>query len=116
MFNCSCLVLGIFMTITLIFVTKKKYDIAALMLVPTMLVISFTILLAPIKGTVIDMNKIISNDNTIVTEKNGKLEITPAFTYYILVETHNEIHYIIQVDHEINIGDTYTGSLYNTFG
>ena len=115
MFNCSCLILSIFMTITLIFVIKKRYDLATLMLIPTILTISFTILLIPIKGTVIDMNKIISNDNTVVTEKDNKLEITPAFTYYILVETNNGAHYIMQVDYETNIGDTYIGSLYNTF-
>ena len=115
MFNCSCLILGIFMTVTFIFVIKKRYDFATLMLIPTVFVISFVILLVPIKGIVIDMNKIISNDNTIVIEKNGKLKFTPAFTYYILVETDGGNHYIIQTDHEIDIGDTYIGSLYNTF-
>ena len=115
MFICSCVVLSIFMTITLILVVKKEYDFFALMLMPTILTIIFTVLLIPVSGTVIDINKIISNDNVIVIEKGGKLEITPAFTYYILVETDSGNHYITQVDREINIGDTYTCPLHETF-
>ena len=83
---------------------------------PTILTIIFTILLIPIEGTVIDVNKIISNDNVTVIEKGGKLEITPAFTYYILVETRSGNHYIEEVDYEINVGDTYTFSFHETFG
>ena len=115
MFICSCFALSIFMTITLILVVKKEYDFFALMLMPTILTIISTTLLIPIKGTVIDMSKIISNDNVTVTEKGGKLEITPAFTYYILVETHGGNHYIEEVDYEINVGDTYTSPWYETF-
>lgn len=117
MFICSCVVLSIFMTITLILVVKKEYNFVALTLMPTILTFIFTTLLVPVSGTVIDMNKIISNDNVTVTvtEKGGKLEITPAFTYYILVETDSGNHYITQVDREINIGDTYTCPLYETF-
>ena len=116
MFICSCFVLSIFMTITPILVVKKEYDFVALMLTPTILTIIFTILLIPIKGTVIDVNKIMPNDDITVTEKGGKLEITPAFTYYILVETRNGNHYIEEVDYEINVGDTYTCPLHETFG
>lgn len=108
MFICSCVVLSIFIIITLMLVVKKEYDFVVLMLMPTILAIFFTILLVPIKGTVIDMTKIMSNDNVTVTEKGGKLEITPAFTYYILVETRSGNHYIEEVDYEINVGDTYT--------
>ena len=49
-------------------------------------------------------------------EKGGKLEITPAFTYYILVETRSGNHYIEEVDYEINVGDTYTSPWCDTFG
>lgn len=115
MFICSCVVLSIFMTITLILVVKKEYNFVAVMLMPTILTIIFTILLMPIEGTVIDVNKIISNDNVTVIEKGGKLEITPAFTYYILVETRSGNHYIEEVDYEINIGGTYTSPWCNTF-
>ena len=116
MFICSCMVLSIFMTITLVLFIKKEYDFFALMLMPTILTIIFTVLLIPISGTVIDINKIISNDNVTVTEKGGKLEITPAYTYYILVETRSGNHYIEEVDYEINIGDTYTSPWCDTFG
>ena len=116
MFICSCVALSIFITIALIFFIKKIYDFVVLMLMPIMLTILFVIFLVPIKGTVIDVNKIISNDNVTVIEKGGKLEITPAFTYYILVETDSGNHYIAQVDREINIGDTYTCPLHETFG
>lgn len=116
MFICSCVVLSIFMTITLILVVKKKYNFVAEMLISTILAIIFTTLLIPIEGTVIDVNKIISNDNVTVIEKGGKLEITPAFTYYILVETHSGNHYIEEVDYEINVGDTYTSPWCDTFG
>ena len=115
MFICSCVALSIFITIILIFVVKKQYDFVVLMLMPTILAIIFTTLLAPVKGTVIDVDKIMSNDNVTVIEKGGKLEITPAFTYYILVETDSGNHYITQVDREINIGDTYTCPLHETF-
>lgn len=115
MFICSCVALSIFMTIILILVIQKEYSYAVLALIPTILAIIFTTLLRPIEGTVIDMNKIISNDNVTVIEKGGKLEITPAFTYYILVETDSGNHYIAQVDREINIGDTYTCPLHETF-
>ena len=96
-------------------VVKKEYNFVAVMLIPTILTIIFTILLVPVNGTVIDVNKIISNDNVTVIEKGGKLEITPAFTYYILVETDSGNHYITQVDREINIGDTYTSPWCDTF-
>ena len=115
MFICSCVVLSIFMTITLVLFIKKEYDFFALMLMPTILTIISTVLLIPIKGTVIDVNKIMPNDDITVTEKGGKLEITPAFTYYILVETDSGNHYIAQVDREINIGDIYTCPLHETF-
>ena len=116
MFICSCVALSIFMTITLILVVKKQYDFVVLMLMPTILAIIFTTLLVPVEGTVIDMNKIISNDNVTVTEKGGKLEITPAYTYYILVEIDGGNHYIEEVDYEINVGDTYTSPWCDTFG
>ena len=116
MFVCSCFALSIFMSITLVLFIKKEYDFFALMLMPTILTIIFTILLIPIKGTVIDVNKIMPNDDITVTEKGGKLEITPAFTYYILVETRNGNHYIEEVDYEINVGDTYTSPWCDTFG
>lgn len=116
MFICSCVILSIFMTIILILVVKKEYSFVVLTLIPTILTIIFTVLLIPVSGTVIDMNKIISNDNVTVTEKGGKLEITPAFTYYILIETRGGNYYIAQVDREINIGDTYTSSWCDTFG
>lgn len=116
MFICSCVALSIFIIITLILVVKKEYNFVAVMLIPTILTIIFTTLLIPIEGTVIDMNKIISNDNVTVTEKGGKLEITPAFTYYILVETRGGNHYIEEVDYEINVGDTYTSPWCDTFG
>lgn len=115
MFICSCVALSIFMIITLMLVVKKEYNFVAVMLIPTILTIIFTILLVPVNGTVIDVNKIMSNDNVTVIEKGGKLEITPAFTYYILVETDSGNHYITQVDREINIGDTYTSPWYDTF-
>lgn len=115
MFICSCVALSIFMIITLMLVVKKEYNFVAVMLIPTILTIIFTILLVPVNGTVIDMNKIMSNDNATVIEKGGKLEITPAFTYYILVETGSGNHYITQVDREINIGDTYTSPWCDTF-
>ena len=115
MFICSCVALSIFMIITLMLVVKKEYNFVAVMLIPTILTIIFTILLVPVNGTVIDMNKIMSNDNATVIEKGGKLEITPAFTYYILVETDSGNHYITQVDREINIGDTYTSPWCDTF-
>ena len=116
MFIYSCVALSIFMAITLIFVVKKQYDFVVLMLMPIILAIIFTILLVPVNGTVIDVNKIISNDNVTVIEKGGKLEITPAFTYYILVETRSGNHYIEEVDYEINVGDTYTSPWCDTFG
>ena len=116
MFVFNCVALSIFMSITLVLFIKKEYDFFALMLMPTILIIIFTTLLIPIEGTVIDMNKIISNDNVTVIEKGGKLEITPAFTYYILVETRSGNHYIEEVDYEINIGDTYTSPWCDTFG
>lgn len=116
MFICSCVALSIFMTITLVLFIKKEYSFCKLTLIPTIAVVFFTILLVPIKGTVIDMTKIMSNDNVTVTEKGGKLEITPAFTYYILVETRSGNHYIEEVDYEINVGDTYTSPWCDTFG
>ena len=116
MFIYSCVALSIFITIILILVVKKQYDFVVLMLMPTILAIIFTILLVPVNGTVIDVNKIISNDNVTVIEKGGKLEITPAFTYYILVETRSGNHYIEEVDYEINVGDTYTSPWCDTFG
>lgn len=116
MFICSCVALSIFMTITLMLAVKKEYNFVALMLIPTILTIIFTTLLAPVEGTVIDVNKIMSNDNVTVIEKGGKLEITPAFTYYILVETRSGNHYIEEVDYEINVGDTYTSPWCDTFG
>ena len=116
MFVFNCVALSIFMSITLVLFIKKEYDFFALMLMPTILIIIFTTLLIPIEGTVIDMNKIISNDNVTVIEKGGKLEITPAFTYYILVETRSGNHYIEEVDYEINIGDTYTSPWCDTLG
>ena len=116
MFICSCVVLSIFITITLILVVKEKYIFVAPMLIPIIFTIIFTILLMPIEGTVIDVNKIMSNDNVTAIEKGGKLEITPAFTYYILVETDSGNHYIEEVDYEINVGDTYTSPWYDTFG
>lgn len=115
MFICSCFALSIFMTITLILVVKKKYDFVAEMLISTIAVAFFTVLLIPIEGTVIDVNKIMSNDNVTAIEKGGKLEITPAFTYYILVETRSGNHYIEEVDYEINVGDTYTSPWCDTF-
>ena len=115
MFICSCFALSIFMTITLVLFKKKEYSSCRLTLIPTIAVVFFTILLVPIKGTVIDMTKIMSNDNVTVTEKGGKLEITPAFTYYILVETRSGNHYIEEVDYEINVGDTYTSPWCDTF-
>ena len=116
MFVFNCVALSIFMSITLVLFIKKKYDFFALMLTPTIVVAFFTVLLIPIEGTVIDMNKIMSNDNVIAIEKGGKLEITPAFTYYILVETRSGNHYIEEVDYEINVGDTYTSPWCDTFG
>ena len=116
MFIFNCVALSIFMSITLVLFIKKEYDFFALMLTPTILIIIFTILLIPIKGTVIDVNKIMPNDDITVTEKGGKLEITPAFTYYILVETRSGNHYIEEVDYEINVGDTYTSPWCDTFG
>lgn len=115
MFICSCVALSIFIIITLVLVVKKEYNFVALMLMPIILTIIFTTLLIPIEGTVIDMTKIISSDDVTVTEKGGKLEITPTFTYYILVETHDGNHYIEEVDYEINVGDTYTCPLHETF-
>lgn len=116
MFVFNCVALSIFMPITLVLFIKKEYDFFALMLMPTILTIIFTVLLIPVSGTVIDINKIISNDNVTVIEKGGKLEITPAFTYYILVETRSGNHYIEEVDYEINVGDTYTSPWCDTFG
>lgn len=115
MFVFNCVALSIFMSITLVLFIKKEYSFCKLMLIPTILTIIFTILLVPVNGTVIDVNKIMSNDNVTVIEKGGKLEITPAFTYYILVETDSGNHYITQVDREINIGDTYTSPWCDTF-
>ena len=115
MFICSCFALSIFMTITLVLFIKKEYIFGKLTILPTIAVAFFTVLLVPIKGTVIDVNKIMPNDDITVTEKGGKLEITPAFTYCILVETDSGNHYITQVDREINIGDTYTCPLHETF-
>ena len=48
MFICSCMVLSIFMTITLVLFIKKEYDFFALMLMPTILTIIFTVLLIPL--------------------------------------------------------------------
>lgn len=115
MFVFNCIALSIFISITLVLFIKKEYIFGKLTILPTIAVAFFTVLLIPIKGTVIDVNKIISNDNVTVIEKGGKLEITPAFTYYILVETRSGNHYIAQVDREINIGDTYTCPLHETF-
>lgn len=116
MFIFNCVALSIFMIITLILIIKKKCDFVVLMLTPTIALAFFTVLLVPVKGTVIDMNKIMSNDNVTVTEKGGKLEITPAYTYYILVEIDGGNHYIEEVDYEINVGDTYTSPWCDTFG
>lgn len=115
MFVFNCVALSIFMSITLVLFIKKEYIFGKLTILPTIAVAFFTVLLIPVSGTVIDMNKIISNDNVTVIEKGGKLEITPAFTYYILVETDSGNHYITQIDREINIGDTYTCPLHETF-
>ena len=116
MFVFNCVALSIFMSITLVLFIKKEYIFGKLTILPTIAVAFFTVLLVPVKGTVIDMNKIMSNDTVIVTEKGGTLEITPAYTYYILVETRSGNHYIEEVDYEIKIGDTYTSPWCDTFG
>lgn len=115
MFVFNCVALSIFMSITLVLFIKKEYIFCKLTILPTIAVAFFTVLLVPIEGTVIDMSKIMSNDNVTAIEKGGKLEITPAFTYYILVETRSGNHYIEEVDYEINVGDTYTSPWCDTF-
>lgn len=116
MFIVSCFVLAVFITICIVLWIKGEYDFFAVMLMPTLLTLIFVILLAPFKGTVVDTTKVLDSNKVIATEKDDKIEITPAFKHYILIENNNGGRFIIQVD-DFNgkVGDTYTYTLWQKF-
>lgn len=116
MFFVSCFALAVFITICIVLWVKNERDFFTIMLIPTILTLSFVILLSPCNGTVIDVSKVLDSNNVVATEKDGKIEITPAFNYYILIETDGGDRFIIQVD-DFNgkIGDKYTCSSWEKF-
>lgn len=116
MFVVSCFVLSIFITICIVLWIKDGRDFFAIMLMPTILTLFLVILLTPFKGTVIDTNKILDSNKVIAIEKDDKIEITPAFNYYILIESNSGGRFIIQVDDfDGEVGDTYTYTLWQKF-
>lgn len=116
MFVVSSFVLAVFITICIVLWIKDERDFFALMLMPTLLTLIFVILLTPIKGTVIDTIKVMDSNKVIATEKDDKIEITPAFKHYILIEGNSGGRFIIQVDDfDGEVGDTYTYSLWQRF-
>lgn len=116
MFLVSCFVLAICLTMCIVFWIKNERDFIAVMLIPTVLTLMTVILLAPLKGTVVDTMKILDSNKVIATEKDDKIEITPAFNYYILIENNSGGRFIVQVDDfDGEVGDTYTYSLWQRF-
>lgn len=116
MFLVSCFVLAICLTTCIVLWIKNEHDFVAVMLIPTVLTLIPVILLAPFKGTVVDTMKILDSNKVIATEKDDKIEITPAFNYYILIEGNSGGRFIIQVDDfDGEVGDTYTYSLWQRF-
>ena len=116
MFVVSCFVLSIFITICVVLWIKGERDFFALMIMPTILTLIFVILLTPLKGTVIDTIKVLDSNKVIATEKDNKIEITPVFNHYILIESNSGGRFIIQVDDfDGEVGDTYTYSLWQRF-
>lgn len=116
MFIVSCFVFAVFITICIVLWIKGEHDFFALMLMPTLLTLISVILLAPLKGTVVDVSKILDSNKVIATEKDGKIEITPAFNHYILIESNSGGRFIIQVDDfDGEVGDTYTYTLWQKF-
>lgn len=116
MFLVSCFVLAVFITICIVLWIKGEHDFFAVMLMPTLLTLIFVILLTPIKGTVIDTIKVFDSNKIIATEKDDKIEITPAFNHYILIEGNSGGRFIIQVDDfDGEVGDTYTYTLWQKF-
>lgn len=117
MFLVSCFVFAVFITICIVLWIKNERDyLIAIMLMPTVLTFILLILVAPFKGTVVDTTKILDSNKVIATEKDDKIEITPAFKHYILIENNSGGRFIIQVD-DFNgeVGDTYTYSLWQRF-
>lgn len=116
MFIVSCFVLAVCITISIVLWIKGEHDFFAVMLMPTILTLMPVILLAPCKGTVIDTTKVLDSNKVIATEKDDKIEITPAFNHYILIESNSGGRFIIQVDDfDGEVGDTYTYSLWQRF-
>lgn len=117
MFLISGFILAVLITICIVLWIKNERDyLFAVMLMPTILTLFLVILLTPFKGTVIDTNKILDSNKVIATEKDDKIEITPAFNYYILIESNSGGRFIIQVDDfDGEVGDTYTYTLWQRF-
>ena len=116
MFLVSCFVLAVFITICIVFWIKDERDFCAVMLMPTILALLFVILLTPFKGTVINVSKVLDSNKVIATEKDDKIEITPAFNHYILIENNSGGRFIIQVDDfDGEVGDIYTYTLWQRF-
>ena len=117
MFLVSCFVLTVFITICIVFWIKNERDyLIAIMLMPTVLTLMLVILLAPFKGTVVDTMKVLDSNKVVTTEKDDKIEITPAFNHYILIENNSGGRFIIQVDDfDGEVGDTYTYTLWQRF-
>lgn len=116
MFIVGCFVLSVFITICIVLWIKREYDFFGVMLMPTLLTLIFVILVVPLKGTVIDTTKVLDSNKVIATEKDGKIEITPAFNHYILIESNSGGRFIIQVDDfDGEVGDTYTYTLWQRF-
>lgn len=116
MFICSCFVFAVFITICIVLWIKNERDFFALMLMPTVLTLILVILLTPLKGTVVDTMKVLDSNKVVATEKDDKIEITPAFNHYILIEGNSGGRFIIQVDDfDGEVGDTYTYTLWQRF-
>lgn len=116
MFIVSCFILSVFITICIVLWIKNERDFFAVMLIPTILTLLQVILLTPFKGTVVDTIKVLDSNKVIATEKDDKIEITPAFKHYILIEGNSGSRFIIQVkDFNGEVGDTYTYSLWQRF-
>lgn len=116
MFVVSCFILAVFITICIVLLVKNEHYLFGLTLIPTIFTLLIVILLTPSKGTVVDVSKILDSNKIITTEKDGKIEITPAFNHYILIESNSGGRFIIQVDDfDGEVGDTYTYTLWQKF-
>lgn len=112
MFLVSCFMFAILITTCIVLLMKNEYYLFGLTLIPTIFTLLIVILLAPFKGTVVDTIKILDSNKVVATEKDDKIEITPDFNYYILIESNSGGRFIIQVDDfDGEVGDTYTYTL-----